>query len=75
MNITRLARLMAERHGAYDGALKMEARADYYSKLAEDNARDHRGLSQFEYTFRAMFWYSVGRVCITKYSYKEGVKV
>lgn len=75
MNITRLARLMAERHGAYGGALKLEARADYYNKLAEEKAQDHRRLSQFDYAFRAMFWYSIGRVCITKFSYTEGVKV
>jgi hypothetical protein len=75
MNITRLARLMAEEHGAYDGAKKLEARANYYSALAEAKAVDHRRMTRNQYAFRAMFWRSVSRVCIAKYSHKEGARV
>jgi hypothetical protein len=75
MNITRLARIMAEAHGAYKGAKKLEARANYYSALADSKVQDRRRLTRNEYAFRAMFWRSVSRVCIAKYSHKEGVGV
>lgn len=71
MNATRVARLMAEKHGAYDGAKRMEARANYYNALAESRAQDHRKLSRFDYAFRAMYWRSASRVCIAKYSHVE----
>lgn len=75
MNITRLARIVAETHGAYVGAKKLEARANYYSALADSKVQDHRRLTRNQYAIRAMFWRSVSRVCIAKYSHKEGVGV
>jgi hypothetical protein len=72
MNATRMARLMAERYGAMDGAKRLDARANYYARLADARVQDHRRLTRNEYAFRAMYWRSAGRVCIAKYSHKIG---
>jgi hypothetical protein len=68
MTPTRLARLMAERHGAYDGARKLQRRANYYSQLADARTQDHRRLTRNEYAFRAMWWRTCSRVCVAKYA-------
>lgn len=71
MSTTRLARLMAERHGGFSGAMLLNTRANYYSGLAEARSQDHRRLTRNEYAFRAMYWRSASRVCIAKYAHVE----
>lgn len=71
MNTTRMARLMAERHGGYSGAMLLNARADYYAGLVEMRMQDHRKLTRNDYAFRAMYWRSASRVCIAKYAHVE----
>ena len=75
MNTTRVARLMAEKYGAYEGAKRLESRANYYNYFAESRTQDKRRLTRNEYAFRAMYWRSACRVCIAKSSHKEGVNV
>jgi hypothetical protein len=67
VNAIRMARLMSDKHGAYTGARKLQARANYYSQLADARTQDHRRLTRNEYAFRALWWRTCSRVCIARH--------